>query len=118
MSDKQEVLAIVASDLIDYSLQLQNAVLEGYRVSLDNQLAPYVMGYAMCATLLKEETPSKVVGELEMMVTVDTSQLQDALKTASEAISNGEAYTFEKFAEQSLKIDAEVKKPSGRGRKV
>lgn len=109
----ETTLSIVASDLINYSLQLQEAILKGYRISVQNEYTPYTIGYSICATLVRES----VVDEMTIKVTVDAEQAIEALKQASEAIASDDGYTFEKFAEASLKIDADVSKKPARGRK-
>lgn len=55
---------IVATDLLDYSLKLEEALKEGYSVSVSNDFAPRAIGYAMYAWVVKDtskNTPTKPV---------------------------------------------------------
>lgn len=47
---------IVAVDLLDYSLKLEEALKEGYSISVSNEFAPRAIGYAMYAWVVKGNT--------------------------------------------------------------
>lgn len=59
ISDKQEqdILIVDASSLVEYSLQLQEGVKNGYAVSVDSDLAPMHFGFSYHACLVREKQP-------------------------------------------------------------
>lgn len=59
---------IQASDLIEYSLELESLVKQGYAVQVTNDEAPIILGYMFLATLKKE---SPVVGEIDPQTFAD-----------------------------------------------
>lgn len=54
--ENMNIREIVAVDLLDYSLKLEEALKEGYSVSTANEFAPRAIGYAMYAWVVKDNT--------------------------------------------------------------
>lgn len=91
-----EIREIVAVDLLDYSLKLEEALKEGYSVSVSNEFAPRAIGYAMYAWVVKDtsqNTPAKPVektsevsegagslNEIGVIVEASTQVLEDKPK--------------------------------------
>lgn len=64
MTTKIERVDIIAHDLYTYTKQVQQYVLDGYTV--DAEIPPILLGFAMTATLFKkveEEKPAKVAAK-------------------------------------------------------
>lgn len=69
-----ETLSIEAADIVDFCFKIQQAVLDGYRLSDSSDLAPQNIGWVYITTMEKAEYNPMPVGELSLAITVDTGQ--------------------------------------------
>lgn len=69
---------IQASDLIEYSLDLQTLIKQGYAVQLSNDEAPILLGYMCIATLKKDE--DNALGALNVTINVDSPSVESTQK--------------------------------------
>jgi len=77
-----ETRSIEATDIVDFTFKIQQAILDGYRLSDSSDLSPQCIGFVYIATMLKQES---TVGEISLGIGVDTEQaLAEIAKIAQE----------------------------------
>lgn len=80
-----ETRSIEAADIVDFTFKIQQAILDGYRLSDQGDLSPQCIGFVYVATMEKAEYNPMPVGELSLAITVDTEQaLAEITKIAQE----------------------------------
>ena len=67
-----ETRSIEAADLVDFTFKIQQAILDGYRLSDVSDFAPQNIGWVYITTMTKAEPVS--IGSLALTVNVDTEQ--------------------------------------------
>lgn len=78
-------ITIEAGDIVDFTFKIQQAILDGYRLSDQGDFAPQCIGFVYVATMEKGEYNPMPVGELSLAITVDTEQaLAEITKIAQE----------------------------------
>lgn len=79
MSAKNNTKPITAYNLYDFSVGIQEAVLEGYRLSTDNQNFPVQLGPSLyTAVLIKEEQEEQTKKEPEVVAENATNVVESA----------------------------------------
>ncbi len=77
-----ETRSIESTDIVDFTFKIQQAILDGYRLSDSSDLSPQCIGFVYIATMLKQES---TVGEISLGIGVDTEQaLAEIAKIAQE----------------------------------
>lgn len=109
---------IQASDLIEYSLELQSLVKQGYSVQVTNDEAPILIGY-MCVATLKKECLADSVAEMQVKIVVDAQQAIDeitkiAQETGQYNMTPEQECKAVEAVEKAVSVEPTVKKPSGR----
>lgn len=80
-----ETRSIEAADIVDFTFKIQQAILDGYRLSDQGDFAPQCIGFVYVATMEKAEYNPMPVGELSLAITVDAEQaLAEITKIAQE----------------------------------
>lgn len=67
-------ITIEAGDIVDFTFKIQQAILDGYRLSDQGDMAPQCIGFVYVTTMEKAEYNPMPVGELSLAITVDTEQ--------------------------------------------
>lgn len=76
-------ITIEAGDLVDFTFKIQQAILDGYRLSDQGDMAPQCIGFVYVTTM--EKRSPIPVGELSLAITVDAEQaLAEITKIAQE----------------------------------
>lgn len=75
-----ETRSIEAADIVDFAFKIQEAILDGYRLSDQGDFAPQCIGFVYVATMEKGEYNPMPVGELSLAITVDAEQAIDELQ--------------------------------------
>jgi len=79
-------ITIEAGDIVDFTFKIQQAILDGYRLSDQGDMAPQCIGFVYVTTMEKAEYNPMPVGELSLAISVDTEQaLAEITKIAQEA---------------------------------
>lgn len=95
-------ITIEAGDLVDFTFKIQQAILDGYRLSDQGDMAPQCIGFVYVTTM--EKRSPIPVGELSLAITVDAEQaLAEITKIAQET---GQ---YDMTPEQQDKVLEEVK---------
>jgi len=77
-----ETRSIESTDIVDFTFKIQQAILDGYRLSDSSDLSPQCIGFVYIATMIKQES---TVGEISLGINVDTEQaLAEIAKIAQE----------------------------------
>lgn len=80
-----ETRSIESADIVDFTFKIQQAILDGYRLSGQGDMAPQCIGFVYVTTMEKAEYNPMPVGELSLAITVDTEQaLAEITKIAQE----------------------------------
>jgi len=66
-----ETRSIESTDIVDFTFKIQQAILDGYRLSDSSDLSPQCIGFVYIATMIKQES---TVGEISLGINVDTEQ--------------------------------------------
>jgi hypothetical protein len=78
-----ETRSIEAADIVDFAFKIQEAILDGYRLSDVSDFAPQNIGWVYITTMTKAGSVS--IGSLALTVNVDTEQaLTEITKIAQE----------------------------------
>ena len=78
-------ITIEAGDLVDFTFKIQQAILDGYRLSDQGDMAPQCIGFVYVTTMEKAENNPMPIGDLSLAITVDTEQaLAEIAKIAQE----------------------------------
>lgn len=78
-------ITIEASDLVDFTFKIQQAILDGYRLSDQGDMAPMNIGWVYVTTMEKAETNPMPIADLSLAIKVDTEQaLAEITKIAQE----------------------------------
>lgn len=113
-------ITIEAGDLVDFTFKIQQAILDGYRLSDQGDMAPQCIGFVYVTTMEKPEYQTMPVGELSLAITVDAEQaLAEITKIAQETgqydmTPEQQDKTLEAVKEN---ISVEAKQTQRRGRK-
>lgn len=76
-------ITIEAGDLVDFTFKIQQAILDGYRLSDQGDVAPQCIGFVYVTTM--EKHSPMPIGELSLAITVDAEQaLAEITKIAQE----------------------------------
>ena len=77
-------ITIEASDLVDFTFKIQQAILDGYRLSDQGDFAPMNIGWVYVTTM--EKAKLGPIDELSLVLDVDTGQaIAEITKIAQEA---------------------------------
>ena len=80
-----ETRSIESTDIVDFTFKIQQAILDGYRLSDSSDLSPQCIGFVYIATMEKAENNPMPIGDLSLAITVDTEQaLAEIAKIAQE----------------------------------
>lgn len=80
-----ETRSIESTDIVDFTFKIQQAILDGYRLSDSSDLSPQCIGFVYVTTMEKAENNPMPIGELSLAITVDTEQaLAEIAKIAQE----------------------------------
>ena len=115
-----ETRTIESGDLVDFTFKIQQAILDGYRLSDQGDMAPQCIGFVYVTTMEKPEYQTMPVGELSLAITVDAEQaLAEITKIAQETgqydmTPEQQDKTLEAVKEN---ISVEAKQTQRRGRK-
>lgn len=114
-------ITIEAGDIVDFTFKIQQAILDGYRLSEVGDFAPQCIGFVYVTTMEKGEYNPMPVGELSLAITVDTGQaLAEITKIAQEIDCSNLPPEQQDKAVEAVKenITVEQKQPrQTRGRK-
>lgn len=78
-----ETRSIEAADIVDFTFKIQQAILDGYRLSDVSDFSPQNIGFMYITVMMKAEPVS--IGSLALTVNVDTEQaLAEIAKIAQE----------------------------------
>ena len=67
-----ETRSIESADIVDFTFKIQQAILDGYRLSVQGGLSPQCIGFVYVTTMLKAEIGP--IDELSLVLNVDTEQ--------------------------------------------
>lgn len=112
---------IQASDLIEYSLDLQALIKQGYAVQLSNDEAPILLGYMCVATLKKDE--DNAPSTLNVTINVDSqSAIDEIIKIAQETgkheMTAEQGDKVMEAVSKAISVESTQRKPSGRPKAV
>ena len=94
-------ITIEAGDLVDFTFKIQQAILDGYRLSDQGDVAPQNIGFVFIATLIKKEDVP--VSQLSVTINVDTEQaIADIQKLAEESKQYVPEFVSEDAAEKII----------------
>jgi hypothetical protein len=80
-----ETRSIESTDIVDFTFKIQQAILDGYRLSDSSDLSPQCIGFVYVTTMEKAENNPMPIGDLSLAITVDTEQaLAEIAKIAQE----------------------------------
>jgi len=86
MSDMTEVkkLKLEEYDLVSFMMKVQQAILDGYELTDSSDDAPLQIGGGYHVIMREAAKPNITVGKLVMEASIDTTRLQEQLKTGGE----------------------------------
>ena len=80
-----DTITIEASDLVDFTFKIQQAILDGYRLSDQGDFAPMNIGWVFVTTMEKAETNPMPIADLSLAIKVDTEQALKDFQAISDA---------------------------------
>lgn len=78
-------ITIEAGDIVDFTFKIQQAILDGYRLSDQGDFAPQCIGFVYVTTMEKGEYNPMPVGELSLAIAVDAEQAIKDFQTIADA---------------------------------
>lgn len=115
-----ETRSIESTDIVDFTFKIQQAILDGYRLSDSSYLSPQCIGFVYVTTMEKAENNPMPIGELSLAIAVDTEQaLAEITKIAQETGQYDMTPEQQDKAMEAVKenISVEAKQTQRRGRK-
>jgi len=100
-------LTIEQPDIVAFTMAIQQAILEGYRLSEVSDYAPQNIGFVYVTTMFKEETQNMPIGNLTLGVSVNVEQAVEQLKELEEKVGDM-LERDEKFQIEAEKIVAQA----------
>lgn len=94
-------------DIVAFTMAIQQAILDGYRLSEQSDYAPQNIGFVYVTTMFKEETQNMPIGNLTLDVSINTEQAIEQLKELEEKVGNM-LERDEKFQIEAEKIVAQA----------
>lgn len=96
-----ETRTIESTDIVDFTFKIQEAILDGYRLSDSSDLSPQCIGFVYVTTMEKAENNPMPIGELSLAIAVDAEQaLADIQKLAEESTQYVPEFVSEEAAEK------------------
>jgi hypothetical protein len=115
-----ETRSIEAADIVDFTFKVQQAVLDGYRLSDQGDLSPQNIGFMYITTMMKEEYNPMPVGELSLAISVDTEQAVAQLQEIANNVGEVDTDSAAQIIAQALTVEPSSVAPKTtqrRGRK-
>ena len=125
MTEYKETQQITAGSVYEFAEEIQNWVLQGYRVDIDNaDHFPQMIGFYFHAVLVKKDGPLIPSNPpLSLSVKLDTQQAVEGIEKLLEITKDVEGNTFTeeqeeaalKIAEQALFVEPNIVAPKPKG---
>lgn len=107
-----ETRSIEAADIVDFTFKIQEAILDGYRLSDQGDLSPQNIGFMYIATMLKAEYNPMPVGELSLAIRVDTEQAVAQLQEIANNVGEVDEDSAAQIIAQALTVEPNIVAPS------
>ena len=94
------------SDIVSFTMAIQEAILDGYHLSEASDYAPQNIGFVYVTTMFKEETQNMPIGNLELTVSVDTEQAIKQLHEITNKVGEVDSNTAEQIVAQAVSVES------------
>ena len=115
-----ETRSIESADLVDFTFKIQQAILDGYRLSEVSDLAPQNIGWVFVTTMEKPEYVETTVSDLTLTVNVDAEQAVKNLEEIANRVGEVDAESAAQIIAQAVTVESNIVEPKTtqrRGRK-
>lgn len=115
-----ETRSIEAADLVDFTFKIQQAILDGYRLSEVSDLAPQNIGWVFVTTMEKPEYVETTVSDLTLTVNVDTEQAIAQIQELANRVGEVDVDSAAQIVAQAMTVESNIVEPKTtqrRGRK-
>lgn len=116
-----ETRSIEAADLVDFTFKIQQAILDGYRLSEVSDLAPQNIGWVFVTTMEKPEYQTMPVAGMTLTVNVDTEQAVAQIQELANRVGEVDVDSAAQIVAQATTVEPNIVEPKTvrqtRGRK-
>lgn len=116
-----ETRSIEAADLVDFTFKIQQAILDGYRLSEVSDLAPQNIGWVFVTTMEKPEYQTMPVAGMTLTVNVDTEQAVAQIQELANRVGEVDVDSAAQIVAQAMTVEPNIVEPKTvrqtRGRK-
>jgi len=114
-----ETRSIEAADLVDFTFKIQQAILDGYRLSEVSDLAPQNIGWVFVTTM--EKAKLGPIDELSLVLNVDTEQAIAQIQELASRVGEVDEDSAAQIVAQAMTVEPNIVEPKTvrqtRGRK-
>lgn len=101
-----ETRSIESGDLVDFTFKIQQAILDGYRLSDQGDFAPQNIGFVYIATLIKKEDVP--VSQLSVTINVDTEQAIAQIQELANHVGEVDDDSAAQIVAQAMKVEPNI----------
>ena len=116
-----ETRSIEAADLVDFTFKIQQAILDGYRLSEVSDLAPQNIGWVFVTTMEKPEYVETTVSDLTLTINIDTEQAIAQIQELANHVGEVDEDSAAQIVAQAMTVEPNIVEPKTvrqtRGRK-
>lgn len=100
-----ETRTIESGDLVDFTFKIQQAILDGYRLSDQGDLAPQNIGWVFVTTVEKPEYQTMPVAEMTLTLNVDTEQAVAQIQELASVVGELDADSAAQIVAQAMTVE-------------
>jgi hypothetical protein len=102
-------ITIEAGDLVDFTFKIQQAILDGYRLSDQGDMAPQNIGWVFVTTMIKaEDVP---VSQLSVTINVDTEQAVAQIQELANHVGEVDDDSAAQIVAQAMTVEPNIVEP-------
>lgn len=98
-----ETRTIESGDLVDFTFKIQQAILDGYRLSDQGDLAPQNIGWVFVTTM--EKAKLGPIDELSLVLNVDTEQAVAQIRELASVVGELDADSAAQIVAQAMTVE-------------
>lgn len=116
-----ETRTIESADLVDFTFKIQQAILDGYRLSDQGEMAPQNIGWVFVTTMEKPEYQTMPIAEMTLTINVDTEQAIAQIQELANHVGEVDEDSAAQIVAQAMTVEPNIVEPKTvrqtRGRK-
>lgn len=103
-----ETRTIESGDLVDFCFKIQQAILDGYRLSDQGSLAPQNIGWVFVTTMEKPEYQTMPVAGMTLTLNVDTEQAVAQIQELANRVGEVDDDSAAQIIAQAMTVEPNI----------